>query len=394
MLESVPFKPRSAHLTILILFTAGLGGCVGGTDGPDASQQIPSITIALDTSLESADGLFEDPFLEKLRSSSKISVETYPVDSDSAKIEALRFGHVDLAVVDGASAWIGWMQHGLEVMAAEVDYQGRSYHNAHAWVRSSDPIAVAHLDGELATDPFDGAFLEWIGPLLLMEFLLLGMVLLFDCVEGVRLRRSLDDHRTAGGRSFWVLGIMLLSLGAASTVALLTGLRRGRAWQQPAVALTCVVSLPFVLIGFQAWVLSSTTSWLTPSLMTATIGVLSAVWTAAVVRGQHGLWLSASLWACHLMLYPSAMLAQSAVFVSLAAMGVSATSWMSGIFTRRKSWRVIGAVDLTVAWLLGIVALVGGASSSYILMLLVASAALLFAVTSLTQANEEALLDD
>lgn len=154
---------------------------MGGTDGPDASQQIPSITIALDTSLESADGLFEDPFLEKLRSSSKISIETYPVDSDSAKIEALRFGHVDLAVVDGASAWMGWMQHGLEVMAAEVDYQGRSYHNAHAWVRSSDPIAVAHLDGELATDPFElfegrkPCFTGWpdsVGALLPMGFLL------------------------------------------------------------------------------------------------------------------------------------------------------------------------------------------------------------------------------
>ena len=261
-----------------------------------------------------------------------------------------------------------------------------------------DRLACLFLGGQvplpLATDPFDGSLLEWSGPLLLMETLLLGMVLLYDWVEGERLRRSLDDHRTASGRSTWVLGAMLLSLGAASAVALFTGIRRGRAWQQPAVALTCVVSLPFVVVSFQAWVLSSTTAWLTPSMLTAAIGLLSVVWTAAVVRGQHGLWLSASLWACHLMLYPSAMLAQSAVYVSLAAMAVSTTSWLSGIFTRRKSWRVIGAVDLTVAWLLGLVALVGGASSSYILTLLVASAALLFAVTSLTQANEEALLDD
>jgi hypothetical protein len=55
---------------------------------------------------------------------------------------------------------------------------------------------------------------------------------------------------------------------------------------------------------------------------------------------------------------------------------------------------VMGAVDLVVAWMFAAVALVSGATSGYILVLLVASAALLFAVTTLTQANEAALLDD
>ena len=46
------------------------------------------------------------------------------------------------------------------------------------------------------------------------------------------------------------------------------------------------------------------------------------------------------------------------------------------------------------AWMFAAVALVSGVSAGYILVLLGASAVLLFAVTTLTQANEAALLDD
>ena len=128
--------------------------------------------------------------------------------------------------------------------------------------------------------------------------------------------------------------------------------------------------------------------------MTAIVGVFSVGWTASVVRWRLGLWLPASLWATHAMLYTAAVMASSLVLLSLAAMAVSATAWVSGILTRRKSWRIVGAVDLVVAWLVAAVALVAGATAAYALLLLIASAVLLFAVTTLTQANEVELLND
>ena len=106
------------------------------------------------------------------------------------------------------------------------------------------------------------------------------------------------------------------------------------------------------------------------------------------------MWLSSALWATHVMLLSAALLAQSLLALSLAAMVVSATAWVSGILTQRKSWRIVGAADLTVAWMVAAVALVAGVSASYALLMLVASAVLLFAVTTLTQANEATLLDD
>ena len=245
-----------------------------------------------------------------------------------------------------------------------------------------------------ATDPFSSSMVLWGLPLLGVEAALLGMVLLFDWVEGERLRRGLDDHRTAFGRSLWVLGTTALSLGAASLLALLFGLRRSLGWQQPAVALAVVVATPFVVQSWTAWALSPLAPPLTPTFTTAAVGIGSMFWAVGVVVRDQGLWLSSALWATHAMLLSAAVMSQSLVIVSLAALMVSATAWVSGILTRRKSWRIVGAGDLVVAWMVAAVALVAGTTAVYALMMLVASAVLLFAVTTLTQANEEALLDD
>lgn len=261
-----------------------------------------------------------------------------------------------------------------------------------------DKVVSLILGGQgpvpFATDPFSSSMLSWGLPLLGVEAALLGMVLLFDWVEGERLRRGLDDHRTAFGRSLWVLGTTALSLGAASLLALLFGLRRSLGWQQPAVALAVVVATPFVVQSWTAWALSSLAPPLTPAFTTAAVGIGSMLWAVGVVVRDQGLWLSSALWATHAMLLSAAVMSQSLVIVSLAALVVSATAWVSGILTRRKSWRIVGAGDLVVAWMVAAVALVAGTTAVYALMMLVASAVLLFAVTTLTQANEEALLDD
>ena len=181
-----------------------------------------------------------------------------------------------------------------------------------------------------ATDPFSSSMVSWGLPLFGVEAALLGMVLLFDWVEGERLRRGLDDHRTAFGRSLWVLGTTALSLGAASLMALLLGLRRSLGWQQPAVALAVVVATPFMVQSWTAWALSPLAPPLTPALTTAAVGIGSMVWAVGVVVRDQGLWLSSALWATHAMLLSAAVMSQSLVIVSLAALVVSATAWVSG----------------------------------------------------------------
>ncbi len=181
MIAPIPKSRVGINFAILLFLSAGLNGCLGSSDRVDVDTEMVPIVLALDSNLESASGIFDDPLLSTLQSSPGFSVGTYPVDSEAAKIEALRFGHIDVALVDGATAWMGWKEYGLQVMAAEVDQQGRSHHNAHAWVRSTDPIAVAHLDGDQNTDPFElfegrrPCFTGWpdsVGAMLPMGFLL------------------------------------------------------------------------------------------------------------------------------------------------------------------------------------------------------------------------------
>ncbi len=181
MIVSIPKRRVGINFAILLFLSAGLNGCIGNSNRVDVDSERVPIVLALDSNLETVSGIFDDPLLSALESSQGFSVDTYPVDSEAAKIEALRFGHIDVALVDGATAWMGWKEYGLEVLAAKVDQQGRAHHNAHAWVRSTDPIAIAHLDGDRNTDPFElfegrkPCFTGWpdsVGALLPMGFLL------------------------------------------------------------------------------------------------------------------------------------------------------------------------------------------------------------------------------
>ena len=81
-------------------------------------------------------------------------VTLYSVSSEGAMIEALRFGNADIAIMDGGSAWVGWQQYDLGVLGADQKSDGRTYYEAHAWVRAGSEMADAYLDDNRYTDPF------------------------------------------------------------------------------------------------------------------------------------------------------------------------------------------------------------------------------------------------
>jgi ABC-type phosphate/phosphonate transport system substrate-binding protein len=83
-----------------------------------------------------------------------MDVELYPITSEGAIIEALRFGNAHIAFMDGAAAWVGWQQYGLEAIAADQKSDGRTFYNAHAVVLKDSEMAEAFLDDDESTDPF------------------------------------------------------------------------------------------------------------------------------------------------------------------------------------------------------------------------------------------------
>ena len=83
-----------------------------------------------------------------------VEVTLYPVTSEGSIIEALRFGNAHIAFMDGAAAWVGWKQYGLDAMAADQKGDGRTHYDAHAVVLKDSEMAAAYLDDDATTDPF------------------------------------------------------------------------------------------------------------------------------------------------------------------------------------------------------------------------------------------------
>tara|TARA_Y100001958_G_scaffold160024_1_gene165308 strand:+ start:7850 stop:9922 length:2073 start_codon:yes stop_codon:yes gene_type:complete len=135
-----------------------LAGCLGDvTEESDVDElgQIDSLVVAYEvrdtyTNIDENPQRFADYLQEKLNA----PVELYAVDSEGASIEALRFGHADIAFMDGGSAWVGWQQYDLSVLASETKPDGRTWYGARAIVRAGSDIAEAQLDDDIYTDPF------------------------------------------------------------------------------------------------------------------------------------------------------------------------------------------------------------------------------------------------
>ena len=158
--------PRTTQALLLsfLMVTLAFAGCLGGDSSDDSSssdvstdtyEQIDDLVIAYEvretyTNIDDNPQRFADYLSEKLNA----PVSIYPVSSEGASIEALRFGHADIAFMDGGSAWVGWQQYDLGVLASETKPDGRTWYGARAVVHADSDIAAAHLDSDLYTDPF------------------------------------------------------------------------------------------------------------------------------------------------------------------------------------------------------------------------------------------------
>lgn len=142
---------------VLLVTMSSLAGCLSSVLPPsmDDSEARASLVIAYEVKDD-----YENPDVNPQVLSDFLSAELdmdvtlYPIASEGAIIEALRFGHADIAFMDGAAAWMGWQQYGLGVLAADQKDDGRTYYEANAWVLNNSEMAEAYLDGDDSTDPF------------------------------------------------------------------------------------------------------------------------------------------------------------------------------------------------------------------------------------------------
>ena len=136
----------------LLLITCVLTGCMGGENQEETQG---SLVIAYEVQAD-YENIDENPQIlaDYLSEKMNYDVTLYSVSSEGAMIEALRFGNADIAIMDGGSAWVGWQQYDLGVLGADQKSDGRTYYEAHAWVRAGSEMADAYLDDNRYTDPF------------------------------------------------------------------------------------------------------------------------------------------------------------------------------------------------------------------------------------------------
>ena len=139
-------------LAMLFVFTS-FTGCLDGDDEDKTQKQKLIIAYEVKEDYENSD---ENPqvMADYLAKELDMDVKLYPITSEGSIIEALRFGNAHIAFMDGAAAWVGWQQYGLEALAADQKSDGRTFYNAHAVVLKDSEMANAYLDDDETTDPF------------------------------------------------------------------------------------------------------------------------------------------------------------------------------------------------------------------------------------------------
>ena len=232
--------------------------------------------------------------------------------------------------------------------------------------------------------------LSWIVPVISLEVFLIVAVLLFEWVESERIKRGLGDHRGAIGRITWAIMAIAISFGIAGILASIFALKNSFKWIQPAVPIGLALFLPISWNALGGWisVLDGTTAIFMVSL--GTIGLVSSIYS---VISDKQIWISSGLWIGHLLI-PSGALGHyehTTVLMMTLMLVVSTTSWLIGVVTLRRGWRVLGALDLILAWIVAGILMLAGATSLMLLIMLMATAILLGLVTWLGQKFEAEL---
>lgn len=253
-------------------------------------------------------------------------------------------------------------------------------------------LAGGELPIPTLTNPLEFYNLTWTIPVFGNEILLVLAALLWDWVERERQRRGLQDHRGALGRISYALSILILSFGPAALLALTLMLLRGWEWKQPAVLMVGFIVLPLALNETVWWIEQEFNLTLFEVWMSSiAIGLIGLLAGSVATYTDQGLWISASLWVAQVLFIITGVLSPSLLLFVLLTLAMSTTSWVIGVLTLRRGWRIVGFLNLVLAWIVASVLIYQGMTSMAALALLLATATLLAIITYLTQSRDELL---
>jgi melanoma-associated antigen p97 len=196
-------------LLITLILSASMAGCLESEEEDENVIRI-AFKIQDDYDNPSANPQILADFIV---AQSGYAVEIYPINSDIAAIEAIRFGHADIAFLDGGAAWIAWQQHGLDAILADQKSDGTTSYTAQAWVLAdSDIQSLEDLEGK---DSCHTGWLKSAGMLMPMGYMINnGIVDVSGDVDDISsLRTTIEAH--FGNASIPVSGDLYYSYSGA-----------------------------------------------------------------------------------------------------------------------------------------------------------------------------------
>ena len=179
-------------LLVCMLLSTAFAGCL---DRGAQLEDTVTIRIAY-TVQDDYDNPDADPntLVDFIAEQTGAVVELYPITSDGAAIEAVRFGHADIAFLDGGSAYLAWKMHGMEAIVADENSDGSTSYTAAAWVLNSSNItSLEQLEGNASCHT---GWLKSAGMLMPMGYMIgAGMVDVEGDTEDIEsLRTTIESH--------------------------------------------------------------------------------------------------------------------------------------------------------------------------------------------------------
>ena len=219
----------------------------------------------------------------------------------------------------------------------------------------------------------DAELIDWQLPWIFHEITLLILVLIWEWIEAFRRSHEMPDHRGAAGRGSFALMVVLVSAGPAGVLAGILCMRRSFDWKQPAGAALSIYAILGGLFAFNAWVESSQ---FLDALQWTIFGVGIVMLIAHVYTVFAGLpkWTTAWLWNAHIIL-PVGVFAVAgwSPWLVVCALALSLATWVGGILQLRRGMRIMGALDLVLAFCIALLILQSSILDPTMLLLMLAA---------------------
>jgi hypothetical protein len=212
-------------------------------------------------------------------------------------------------------------------------------------------ILYESMPWPLSVDPFSGELIEWKGPLMALEICLIGLVAASYWIGNLRVSkgREAEEGFSLGFRG---VSIVLLSVGFASMLVIVSTVRNGWRRNQPNAVGLGVLSIAMTVLSVESWVEYS--SGMVGGLYVS-LGIVLLILLICTIPMKGERWSVMLAVNAHIILIIGLISSGLSVLIPVFLVILSTIVWVTGILQLRKSLRAWGLADLVMAILCSVV---------------------------------------